>query len=414
MYAGTDVPSAAKGVPIWKSDDEVTAATGYTQRYDNHGAYDWLTGEAAPFEWGGRLFLMESIMCGCSVTSFSSGCDHYEYYPGHDHAGFPKQSYLRIRELDGGAVVANLPESGSYAFGSALADAPSGRVWVFGTPYNRCNSTTSKGCDIDPSTGKRRPCFVAAWWSSDPALERWTFAGPILHLDRPVWNTAVAKVEGAPAGPPTSKPLHYVMVLETLGPTAAGLLNMTFAGNPNTARSGGDLSTGWAILPHDIRDEAALGNRTKHTLGVCPFIRQPAGSKYYYVGTWCNLLRSTDLSTWEVADPAASPTEFTVCKPNLTADVQLNPLNRRGLTAVLRAHEEPRSFLSAPQLWDSVASDVDVTEYTDAAGNRGTLVIYDVNNQGMPVGGGLPGYAWFMVTATSPLPLGEWLQSFFE
>ena len=202
------------------------------------------------------------------------------------------------------------------------------------------------------------------------------------------------------------------MILEALGPTAAGVLNMTFAGNPNSGS--GDLGTGWSILPHDIQDEAALGNRTKHALGVCPFIRQPAGSKYYYVGTFCNLLRSTDLSKWEVADPRARPTEYTVCRPNLTADVRLNPLNRPGLSAVLRSYREPRAFLGAPQLWDSVASDVDITEYTDAAGNRSTLLIYDVNNQGMPVGGGLPGYAWFMVSATSPLPLGEWLKSFFE
>ena len=41
----------ASAVPAW-----------YRQRYDNGGAYDWLTGEAAPVEWGDKLYLMESIM----------------------------------------------------------------------------------------------------------------------------------------------------------------------------------------------------------------------------------------------------------------------------------------------------------------------------------------------------------------
>lgn len=244
----------ATAVPAW-----------YQQRYDNLGAYDWLTGESAPFEWGKKLYLMESIMCGCKVTSFASGCVEYEYYWGHDHEQFPSQSYLRIRELEGGALVANLPHSGGYGFGSVLADAHTrsrGKVWVFGTPHNRCNAT-SLGCD-----GKR-PCWVAAWSSDDPSLRDWRFAGPVLQTQRMTWNTAVARVEGRPLGP--ARLPQYVMILESLGPTAGGLLNMTFAANDNTD---GDLSSGWRVLPHDIRDEAMLGNRTEHTLGVCPFIRQ--------------------------------------------------------------------------------------------------------------------------------------------
>lgn len=74
-----------------------------------------------------------------------------------------------------------------------------------------------------------------------------------------------------------------------------------------------------------------------------------------------------------------------------TADTRLNPLNP-DLSTKLRTPmgSEPRAFLAAPQFWDTVASDMDLTEYTDAAGNKRTVIVYDVNNQGMPAGGGLP------------------------
>ena len=153
-----------------------------------------------------------------------------------------------------------LPTDG---FGSALADAPSGKVWVFGTPHNRCNAS-SAGCD------GRRPCWVAAWHSSDPALQHWTFAGPVLNLPKRAitWNTAVARVESTTAAAPTGA--RYLMIMESVGSTyPGGLLNMTFAANSNS-----DLTSGWHVLPHNIEDEAALGNRTGHALGVCPFIRQ--------------------------------------------------------------------------------------------------------------------------------------------
>lgn len=45
---------------------------------------------------------------------------------------------------------------------------------------------------------------------------------------------------------------------------------------------------------------------------------RPAGSEYYYVGTFCNLLRSKDLAAWEIAQPERLSTVYTICAPNWT------------------------------------------------------------------------------------------------
>lgn len=74
-----------------------------------------------------------------------------------------------------------------------------------------------------------------------------------------------------------------------------------------------------------------------------------------------------------------------------TADTRLNPLNPTFSTKLRSSSgAQARAFLEAPQLWDTVASDMDLTEYTDSTGQKRTVIVYDVNNQGMPVKGGLP------------------------
>ena len=175
------------------------------------GAYDFLTGESAPFMWHGKPRLMESIMCGCKVHGFS-GCYAYEYYYGHAGQWDPKfrnTSYLRIRDLQGGHVLTNISGTQGYGFGAVLVDA--GKVWVFATPWNRCNMPAS-GCQNATATGG---CWISAWVSSDPELRVWHEVGRLGGLnDIPMsWNMAVAKISGNPSFDHLP-PHRYIMVCD--------------------------------------------------------------------------------------------------------------------------------------------------------------------------------------------------------
>ena len=137
-------------------------------------------------------------------------------------------------------------------------------------------------------------------------------------------------------------------VIESIGPTAGGLINMTFAINNNPDNS---LGSGWQVLPHVIADEKQTSAKLvpPNTLGTCPFIRQPKGDRYYYVGTIGNLLRSPDLVHWTVSP--SNP----VFRPNTTTDVRLSRLNP-SFERVATTHAEISNFIANPWAWDFCAS----------------------------------------------------------
>lgn len=95
--------------------------------YTVEGTVDVFTYESTPFYWAGTVYLLENIPCE---------------YADHASRWFPEyanQSYVRIRELRSGHVVANVSETIGWGFVTAFPDYEHQRVWLFGTGANRCN-----------------------------------------------------------------------------------------------------------------------------------------------------------------------------------------------------------------------------------------------------------------------------------
>ena len=88
-----------------------------------------------------------------------------------DHAGawFPEyanHSYARVRDFITGTVVANISSSIGFGFLNAFPDYDHGRLWLFGTPADRCHGNC--GACTGPSCPGRPSCTsIQSWWTSE-------------------------------------------------------------------------------------------------------------------------------------------------------------------------------------------------------------------------------------------------------
>jgi hypothetical protein len=222
--------------------------------YDVLGSIDVGTGESSIFLFKGTHFILDNIFCGW--------IDHY----GQWDPAFAGHSYVRIRELQSGKVIANVTATIGTSFVSAFVDREHGpTVWLSALAVDRCVAQCGDG--------------VLALSSTD--LVTWTSATAVAGVH--TCNTEVARVEH----PPASLPRHtHVMILE---PFSFMLLDAP----------GGDLSTGWFPAPNATAPSAPSGG---------PSIRFEGG--YYYVitgGHKVYLARSRDLRAWEPAVEMAAP-----------------------------------------------------------------------------------------------------------
>eukprot|EP01059_Diplonema_ambulator_P019864 TRINITY_DN3352_c0_g1_i1.p1 TRINITY_DN3352_c0_g1~~TRINITY_DN3352_c0_g1_i1.p1 ORF type:complete len:352 (+),score=82.27 TRINITY_DN3352_c0_g1_i1:35-1090(+) len=233
---------------------------GWEPHYTNLGSYDANVYETSLFYWPKteRLTLLENIPC--------------EYWA---HAGvwdptYANHSYFRIRDFETGDVITNISSSVGMGFGSSFVDYDNGRVWVFGTAYDR---------GIVPPIGPNPnvPPGVYAWWSDD--LTQWHSAKTDANWTQ--YNVDVGRVYGpSPSGLPSHK---YVMATEY---GSAWLINDSPDGN---------LMKGWVLLDQ---------SKYKGGVAACPTVRYLPSDGYYYTvsgGHVVYLQRSKDLQHWEQA-----------------------------------------------------------------------------------------------------------------
>lgn len=243
------------------------------------GVFDAETGPSTILWWGGALVVLESIFCG------------YWAHAGQWLPEFEGHSYYRVRDFITGAVLANVSGSIGFAYGSGFVDYARSppRMWVFGTPHDRCGHPA-----MPNNTG------VWALWSDDPHLETWARAetDAAWNLDGRGANVDVASVLGG--APPGLPPHRFVMMTDRAS---------FFVNND----AGGDLTRGWVAARSDGALPPAFPGGAQ-----CPTIRYLPSDKRYYVlegGHAIWLLRSPDLANWEVAGGAAGARQ-----PVLVAD----------------------------------------------------------------------------------------------
>ena len=248
----------------------------YTLGFKNTGVFSIDTLESSMFRFHGQLYMLEGIGCVFDRPLWQNRTSD-----GMDPA-FANRSYFRIREVGSGRVVVNIPGSQGFGFPNAFVDYDHGqRLWVFGTPQDRCHAHS-------PGPG------IHAWHTDD--LQRWVTATVAGTAGVTTPNVDVARVRMSPSEAASRglPPHRYVMILEGKGPTHNA---WDWSGGPefmlNDAPDG-NLLTGW------VSTKFLITNHSKHVLG-CPSIRYQRDGYYYAVtgmGIWNGIVRSRDLRNW--------------------------------------------------------------------------------------------------------------------
>lgn len=105
-------------------------------------------------------------------TQENIGCN-YDSHAGIWFPEYANHSYARVRDFTTGVVTANISSTIGFGFVNAFPDYDHNRLWLFGTPADRChgNCGACKGssCPRSPS-GKLLPSCtsVQSWWTSEP------------------------------------------------------------------------------------------------------------------------------------------------------------------------------------------------------------------------------------------------------
>jgi hypothetical protein len=175
--------------------------------YDNIGSIDVGTLENTLFWWSNKTYVLENIGCGYA-----------------DHAGkwlpdYASHSYARVRDFATGTVVANISTSIGFGFVNAFPDYDHNRLWLFGTPADRCHGNcgacTGSSCPRG-ADGKLRPSCtsIQSWWTSLPVPTSFETAVAIpagtAELKH-TYNQGVSRVRV----PGPGMPLHgFVMISE--------------------------------------------------------------------------------------------------------------------------------------------------------------------------------------------------------
>jgi hypothetical protein len=341
------------------------------------GATDYDNGETSPVMFGGWPLLLESI----------SSC-----HPDHARNSVPEfffcPSYLRIINLTNGHTVSNVSGSCNHTFGSALAvPAGDGRpetLYVFASRYARFQ-TPNAWCPrpktkVVSECQNGTACVIDAWTTSDESLQTWTQT-PALTPGFQAFNNDVVKL------PPGAFSLgggighvRYVMAVEHPGGPNGWACTM-FATNASTPMSG------WVAVPRVLpgAQDADL---------ACPCIRYEE-NKFYVAGAArfingiqsVDLLRSSDLKTWEPAHRSLVSPDRSKGSPELRAinasefglmtwqpDVEYPKGGRFGTVST--------AFYKGG--WNIAASDLDAVEieggyFPHPRGNKSVLVSWCVS-----------------------------------
>ena len=245
--------------------------------YTKRGAIDVGTFENTIFYWQGRLLNVENIACS------------YTEHAGVWDPTWGNHSYARIRDLESGAVLVNITSTRTFGFLSAFTDYELNKLWLFGTPADRCQ-------------GNGDATSVQAWWTVDPLLQAWDTA-LAFDLGAHTYNVQVVKVAPPPGLPAADAarlgaavargtaasglpPHRYAMFLEAF----------TWAINNN---EDGDLTTGWEVVQGTRPPPGAPSGG--------PMMLYNGFDQFYYIltgGHTVHLYRSTDFFNWTESTPS--------------------------------------------------------------------------------------------------------------
>ena len=95
--------------------------------YESLGSVDIGTYESTVVWWARAAYILENIPCS------------YADHAGKWDAAFAGHSYARIRDFETGRVVVNISSTIGFGFVNAFADYDHNRLWLFGTPSDRCH-----------------------------------------------------------------------------------------------------------------------------------------------------------------------------------------------------------------------------------------------------------------------------------
>ena len=142
--------------------------------YESLGSIDVGTYESTVFWWANTTYVLENIACT------------YADHAGRWDPAFANHSYARVRNLHTGAVVTNISSSIAFGFLNVFPDYDRNRLWLFGTPSDRCfgncGSCTGSGCPGRPACTS-----IQAWWTSLPEPTRFgAFQKAVVSSPHPV------------------------------------------------------------------------------------------------------------------------------------------------------------------------------------------------------------------------------------
>ena len=216
-------------------------------------------------------------------------CKHTPLFPAFPIAERSCVTDVRVREIGSGRVVVNVPKSQGYGFFNAFVDYDHEKLWIFGTPNDRCQCGNSCGSPEHMNhTCAGEPCYGNDWiqtWSTTD-LVRWETAVAGGTKGVAVPNMDVARVRTSAAEQQRlGLPAHrYIMILETAQSCCgeAQFKDTIFMTNDDAS---GDLTSGWKAT------KFVITGQTQHSVG-CPSIRH--GEDGYY----CEHLPRPSVRTW--------------------------------------------------------------------------------------------------------------------
>jgi hypothetical protein len=169
--------------------------------WESIGSIDVGTLENTIFWWAKKTYVLENIGCGYA-----------------DHAGkwFPEyanHSYARVRDFTTGTVVSNISSSIGFGFLNAFPDYDHNRLWLFGTPADRCHGNCG-ACTGASCPGLPSCLSVQSWWTSEAVPKSFETAVAIPKGAKGLphtYNQGVSRVRVPGPGMP---PHGYVMISE--------------------------------------------------------------------------------------------------------------------------------------------------------------------------------------------------------
>lgn len=334
-----------------------------TQRpYSSLGSIDIGTYENTIFWWANTTYVLENIPC--------------TYL---DHAGkwfpeFTNHSYARVRELLTGRVVNNISTSIAFGFLNVFPDYDHNRLWLFGTPADRCHGNCGV-CSGSTCPNHRPSCTsIQAWWTSLPEPTSFATAVAIPAGTAALTHTYNQGVSRVRVPGPGMASHRYVMISEPF----------TFLTNDDKDGNLTAAGAGWKLAPSVPPTGAQGGGVTMQW--VADSANDTADGWYYSItgGNLVGFARSRDLITWE---------PWRVAMSQAVGQYKRAPLN--GFTeeaAALKGWAE----MAAPAHWSSWgydSNDGDVCCGDQAAAARAGhgksphgWVIWGASTQGIPCG----------------------------